>query len=71
MDSVTQSSQISSSHGLADGQNAAAKDSKLSGMKMLNTPLNTHYLDSTYNEAICTNDRFVFRVFYRLIRCLM
>uniref|UniRef100_A0A674MQN3 Reticulon n=4 Tax=Takifugu TaxID=31032 RepID=A0A674MQN3_TAKRU len=30
MDSMTQSSQISSSHGFADGQNAAAKESKLS-----------------------------------------
>lgn len=36
MDSMTQSSQISSSHGFADGQNAAAKESKLSGKKMLN-----------------------------------
>lgn len=33
---MTQSSQISSSHGFADGQNAAAKESKLSGKKMLN-----------------------------------
>lgn len=55
MDSVTQSSQISSSHGFADGQNAAAKESKLSGMEMLNTPLNAYYVDSTYNEAICIN----------------
>lgn len=65
MDSVTQSSQISSSHGFADGQNAAAKESKLSGRKASNTPSNTLYLDSTYDEVICPNYRFVFGYFNR------
>lgn len=31
MESMTQSAQISSSQGFADGQNSAAKESKLSG----------------------------------------
>lgn len=33
MDPMTQSAQISSSQGFADGQNSAAKESKLSGKK--------------------------------------
>lgn len=35
MDPMTQSAQISSSQGFADGQNSAAKESKQSGKKML------------------------------------
>lgn len=63
MDSMTQSSQISSSHGFADGQNAATKESKLSGEEMLNTLLNIYYLDSTYYEDVSAHFRFLFRHF--------
>lgn len=39
MDPMTQSAQISSSQGFADGQNSAAKGSKLSGKKFPNIML--------------------------------
>lgn len=44
MDPMTQSAQISSSQGFADGQHSAAKESKLSGKKQPNVKLASQML---------------------------